>query len=321
MGKLVSGLEEEGTRLLTAAPGGAPAEGGREREGILAPAEAVGRREDSRAGVPAEAGVVQVVEGGLFDETALARAAAGVGAAIHLVGIIAEDRRRGQTFERVHVLATRRVVEACRAAGVRRFIHMSALGTRPQAESAYHRTKWTAESYVRESGLDWTIFRPSVIHGPDGEFMRLMRKLTCGYFPPVLPHFGDGLARLQPVSVRDVARCFAAALALPETIGQVYDLGGPEAMTWRELYRICRATIPGARTWKPVVGQPVVLAKLLAGTVMRLPLLPRSMRFNADQVQMALEDSTCDIGPVEQAFGIKLRGLREELREYAGRIG
>lgn len=198
---------------------------------------------------------------------------------------------------------------------------MSALGTRPQAVSEYHRTKWAAECCVRDSGLDWTIFRPSVIHGPDGEFMRLMRRLACGLLPPVMPHFGNGLARVQPVSVRDVAHCFVAALRVPETIGQTYELGGPEAMTWRELYRICRETIPGAQAWKPVIGQPVALAKLLAATVMKLPILPRSMRFNADQVQMSQEDSVCDIGPAERTFGIKLRDFRSELREYAARIG
>jgi NADH dehydrogenase len=273
---------------------------------------------------------VDAIHGDLFDEASLARAAQGAEAAIHLVGIIAERALAGQTFERIHVEGTRHVVDACKAAGVRRLVHMSALGTRSHAASAYHRTKWAAECLVRESGLDWTLFRPSVIHGPDGEFMRMMKTLMChatvpalGLIPaplPVVPYFGDGLARVQPVSVKDVAHCFVAALSMPETVGKTFDLGGPEAMTWKELYRACRELIPGAKAWKPMVSQPVWAAKLMARTVMKLPILPRMLRFNADQVTMSQEDSVCDIVPIEKTFGITLRDFRRELGDYAALI-
>jgi uncharacterized protein YbjT (DUF2867 family) len=272
----------------------------------------------------------EAVHGDLFDADALAEAASGAEACVHLVGIIQENRLRGQTFERVHLHGTQAVVEACKAAGVRRLAHMSALGTRPGAASEYHRTKWAAEVMVRDSGLDWTIFRPSIIHGPDGEFMRMMKLFACratvpvlGILPapfPVMPYFGDGQGRLQPVSVKDVAHCFVAALSKPETIGRTFDLGGPEAMTWKELYRVCRDTIPGALRWKPMVGQPVWAAKLMARTLMKLPLLPAMLRFNEDQVAMSQEDSTCDAGAVEQAFGIRLRDYRRELADYAALI-
>ncbi len=260
------------------------------------------------------------IGGELFDDEALGEAARGADAAIHLVGIIAEQPLKRQTFERINAEGTQRVVEACQEAGVRRLVHMSALGTRPGAACRYHQTKWTAEECVRSSGLDWTIFRPSVIHGPDGEFMRLMRRLACAPYMPLIPYFGDGQGRIQPVSVRDVARCFVGALSLPATIGQAFPLGGPEAITWKELYRICREKIPDAKAWKPVVGQPVPVAKLLAMTFMKLPILPRYMRFNVDQVQMSQEDSVCDVGPVEEMFGIQLRDFRRELGEYAARI-
>lgn len=270
------------------------------------------------------------VGGSMFDDAALAGAATGADAVIHLVGIIQERPMMGQTFERVHVEGTRRVVGAAKAAGVRRFVHMSALGTRQGAAAEYHRTKWQAEAIVRESGLDWTIFRPSIIHGHDGEFMQMMRTFVCdalvtsmGFIPvpfPVVPYFGRGDKRLQPVDVRDVAACFVGALLRPETAGKVFDLGGPEAVSWKELYRICRETIPGAKAWKPVVSTPVPVAKLLARTVMKLPVLPMALRFNVGQVQMSQEDSVCDIGPVEKAFGIKLRDFRTELKQYAAMI-
>jgi uncharacterized protein YbjT (DUF2867 family) len=272
----------------------------------------------------------ELVGGDLFNDEALAQAAKGAEAAVHIVGIINESPLRGQTFQRIHLEGTRRVVDACKAAGVQRYIHMSALGSRPNATSEYHRTKWAAENYVRESGLDWTIFRPSVIHGPDGEFVRMLKTFVTqwtvpmfGFLPtpfPVIPYFGRGENKLQPVDVRDVARCFVAALSMPQTIRQTYELGGPEAITWKELYQICRDTLPGAKKHKPIVGLPVWKAKMMAATVMKLPLLPQSLRFNKDQVQMSQEDSTCDISPVEKTFGIKLRDFRRELAAYAGMI-
>jgi NADH dehydrogenase len=137
---------------------------------------------------------------------------------------------------------------------------------------------------------------------------------------PVIPYFGDGLRKLQPVSVKDVAHCFVAALSKPETIGKIYELGGPEAMTWRQFYCVCKETIPGAKAWKPIVGGPASVAKLMAMTVMKLPLLPRDLRFDVGQVQMSQEDSVCDTAPVENTFGITMRDFREELREYAAMI-
>ncbi|MBI5765388.1 MAG: complex I NDUFA9 subunit family protein [Planctomycetes bacterium] len=275
-------------------------------------------------------GRVQSVVGGLSDERAVTTAMEGADAVIHIVGIIFEKPLAGQTFHRVHVEGTRRIVEAAKSAGVKRIVHMSALGARPNAPSEYHRTKALAEGIVRESGLDWTIFRPSIIHGHDGEFMRMMRVFVCdamvsslGFIPtpfPVIPYFGDGMNRLQPVSVKDVAHCFVAALSKPETIGRAFDLGGPEAVTWKELYRICRETIPGAKKWKPMVSQPVWAARLLASTVMKLPILPAMLRFNSGQVDMSQEDSVCDPAPVEKVFGIRLRDFRRELADYAALI-
>ena len=272
----------------------------------------------------------ETVFGDLFDDKALADAAEGAEAAIHVVGIIAENRLKKQTFERIHLEGTRRVLDACAAAGIKRYVHMSALGARPTAPSRYHRTKWAAENCVRDSDLDWTIFRPSIIHGPSGEFMRMMRTMMCdaavpafGFLPmpfPVIPYFGDGQHRLQPVSVKDVALCFAASLSMPETIGQAYELGGPEAMSWKALYRTCRELIPGAKMWKPMIGQPVAAAKLAAMTIMKLPILPPMLRFNVGQVHMSQEDLVCDAGSVERAFGIKLRDFREELAAYAAQI-
>jgi len=269
----------------------------------------------------------EAVGGSLYDRDAFAAVVQDSAAIIHLVGIIQERKFAGQTFERVHVEGTRRAIEASQRAGIRRFVHMSALGSRLNSPSEYGRTKWAAESAVRESGLDYTIFRPSIIHGPDGEFMQMMKTFVCdalvtsfGFLPapfPVIPYFGRGDKKLQPVDVRDVATCFVGALSRPETIGKSFDLGGPEALTWKQLYQTCKDLIPGAKKWKPIVGLPVWKARLMAKTLMKLPVLPMALRFNEGQVAMSQEDSVCDPRPVEAAFGITLRDFRTELSQYA----
>src|SRR5206468_414885 len=120
--------------------------------------------------------------------------------------IIMEKPSKGITFERIHFEGAKNVIDAAVRNGVRRFVHMSALGVRADAVSTYHRTKFAAEQYLRASGLDWTIFQPSLIHGPRGEFMRMEALWARGMLPPFLfmPYFGGGFmgwrgaGKLQP---------------------------------------------------------------------------------------------------------------------------
>jgi NADH dehydrogenase len=266
------------------------------------------------------------VVGSLADRKAIRDAAGRSQALIHLVGIILARPLTGQTFHRVHVQGAKNVVDAARGSGVRRLVHMSALGTRPDGVSKYHRTKWAAEEYVRKSGLDWTIFRPSLIHGPDGEFMRLMKQFMCGLVPPVIPYFGSGKAKVQPVYVKDVAECFVSALSRPETIGQIIPLGGPQAFTWIDLYNLCRTSMPCSRHWKPMVSMPAQAAKAVA--VLGRPLMAAAalipgfslLQFDRGQVQMAQEDSVCDHTIAERLCGIQMRSFQDELAAYADRI-
>ncbi len=263
---------------------------------------------------------IRHVQGDVFDTAALDRAATGCQAAIHLIGIIEEKRLHGQTFRRVHVEGTRLVVDACVRAGIGRYAHMSALGSRPDAISEYHQTKWVAEEIVRGSPLLWTIFRPNIIHGPEGEFMRMMKFFSTSKVRlPVMPYFGSGTALVQPVSVRDVAACFVKCLSMPETIGQVYELCGPERFTWKELYDVCAMAIAGHRRIK--VSLPVPVAKIVARIIMPItPSLLVPYKFNVGQVQMSQEDSICDHAQIEKTFQIKLRDFRTELSQYADQI-
>ncbi len=271
---------------------------------------------------PLESEAIVPVQGSVFNEQDLARCLEHADAAIHLVGIITESGGANQTFHRVHVEATRSVVKACEAAGVRRYVHMSALGTRPGEfeVSPYHQTKWQAEQAVRDSELDWTIFRPSLIHGPDGEFMQMMKYFaTPSLRQPVMPFFGEGRSRVQPVHVKDVARCFVRALESDDTIHGEYELGGSEVYTWSELYDVCARAIHGKP--RKTVSIPVPAAKFVARYLM--PLLPASLvpyKFDVGQVMMSQADSVCDTTPAEHSFDIKMRPFRTELIRYADQI-
>ena len=165
------------------------------------------------------------VPGDVTDPGSLPAALAGSEVLVHLVGIIRERPGHGVTFDRLHTDATRNVAAAARGSDIRRVIHMSALGTQSEARSRYHQTKWAAEQALRESGLDWTIFRPSVIFGPGDGFVSLLARLVRWF--PVVPVIGDGRNRFQPVAVGDVAESFARAVERPRTAGAVFEVGGP----------------------------------------------------------------------------------------------
>ncbi|VVM05416.1 NADH dehydrogenase,E; NADH dehydrogenase [Methylacidimicrobium cyclopophantes] len=176
------------------------------------------------------------VEGSPLDPNVCRRACQGVDAVVHLVGILTEQREA--TYREAHVQATRLLLTAAKENGVRRWLHMSALGARPYAPSRYHQTKWTAEELVRSSDLHWTIFRPSIIYGPDDHFLTVFRDLFSQplfrYFG-LLPLPGGGASPLQPIAVQDVVAAFTRALVLPETIRKEYVLCGPDRMSLAEI--------------------------------------------------------------------------------------
>jgi NADH dehydrogenase len=260
-------------------------------------------------------------KGSLFDDAVLDDALCGCDAAIHLVGIIMEKPSAGVTFERIHNQGTRRAIDAAKRAGVRRYLQMSALGTRPDAVADYHRTKYLAEQYVRGSGLDWTIFRPALIHGPGGEFIQMEAKWARKMAMPFLfmPYFGVGLFGLgrkrlvQPVFVGDVARAFVDALEEPNTIGEVYPLGGAQQMTWPAMHEVVAKTVVGHKRWTLPI--PTWYATLLT-KVVPAGLLP----FNRSQIQMAGEDNACDNGKVIADFGWTPAGFETSLKAYADQL-
>ncbi len=268
--------------------------------------------------LPGIGGDIREIRGELSDAATLDDGLRDCSAVIHLVGIIMENPGKGVTFQSVHIEGTRSIVEAARRAGIKRYIHMSALGTRAGARSVYHQTKWQAEELVRASGLDWTIIRPSMIHGPDGAFMKMEAKWVRKQSPPFLfmPYFGAGLlglggaGRLQPVYVKDVARAFVDAIGNIKTIGKTYELGGAEQMTWPEMHEAVARAVVGKK--RASMAIPVWYAKTLAAVVPG-SLLP----FNRDQVIMSQEDNTCDLGEFRKDFGWEPAGFESVLDEYA----
>lgn len=237
---------------------------------------------------------VEVVTGEVVQPDDCRRAAEGSSAAVHLVGIIRQTP--AATYEAVHVEGTRNVIEACRAHGVDRLVHMSAHGASPTSGAVYLRSKAVAQSLVAESGLRWTIFRPSVILGPDGEFTRLMVKLVSPRWRPV-PVLGSGDSILQPLGVDEVGNLVARAVRLPTAEGKTYGLGGPQAVTLNEfLDRLCVALF-GHRRVK--VHLPMALARPLVSVVEHLMRRPPVTR---EQLAMLGEARPVDVSQAMKDF-------------------
>ena len=256
----------------------------------------------------------EVHTGNILDRDGLDRGLTGVDAVIHLVGIIAEAGDK--TFQNAHTFATENVVAATKKAGIRRLVHMSALGTRANAASRYHQSKWAAEEIVRHSGLDWTIFRPSIIYGPDDAFVNLFARIAR--ISPVLPVIGQGRAKFQPVPVESVAACFVGALSVPGSIGKTFDVCGAETFELTEILYVI-LSVTGRRRLKLRI--PLVLARCQAALLEFV--FPRVFRkappLNRDQLIMLQEDNVGDAKPAIELFGIKPTSFREGIARYLRR--
>ncbi len=250
---------------------------------------------------------VEVVSGEVMSSETVARAAAGCEAAIHLIGIIREFPGRGITFERLHYEATVTVLEAARAAGVWRYLQMSALGARPAPADPYHVTNHRADEYVRLSGLAYTIFRPSVIYGAEDQSLNLFARQLRSF--PVYPVIGDGRYQMQPVPVWTVAQAFARALELPDTENRLYEVGGPEPLTFNEIIDTLAAVL-GRRAVK--IHLPVWTMRLAAGMFGRFAWFP----LTSGQLRMLLEGSTCDPTDFYRDLGLAPISFKEGLASY-----
>jgi uncharacterized protein YbjT (DUF2867 family) len=246
---------------------------------------------------------VSVVEADLRDNGTLTRLVEDAAAVINLVGIINETG--GATFAEAHVETTRNLVAACKAAAVRGYLQMSGLNADVAGPSRYLRTKAEAEAIVAASGLDWTIFQPSVIFGPDDSFLNLFARLSRRL--PVLALGSPGV-KFQPVYVGDVAACFAHALIDPATIGQRYPLCGPKVYTLLELVRYVGEVADAQR---PILTLGPSLSKLQA---VALECLPGKL-MSRDNLASMEKDSVCNC-PFPPVFGFAPTALEAVAPSY-----
>lgn len=268
-------------------------------------------RRRGRAGHLIMLPTIDVVEADVHDDATLARLVRGPDAVINLVGILQGSRGSpyGPEFARAHVELPQRIVAACAVAGVRRYLHMSALGADSQGPSMYQRSKGDGEARVRASGLDWTIFRPSVIFGPEDKFLNMFAQLARLF--PVLP-VGGTAVRFQPVWVGDVADAFCNALDKRATFGGTYELAGPRVYTLRELVEFAARASGHPR---PVIGMPGAAARMQAMLMELAPGEPLMSRDNLDSMKV---DNVASVQPFEPApeLGIRLTAMEAEAPSY-----
>jgi len=224
--------------------------------------------------------LLNVAQVRLNDAAALAALVAGHDAVVNLIAILHGSE---EDFHKAHVQWPMSLVRACRSAGVRRLVHVSALGAAGDSPSMYQRSKARGEAALLGSGLDVTVLRPSVIFGAGDRFLNTFARLQQVF--PVIPLAGSR-ARFQPVWVGDVAAALVACLRQGATIGQVYEACGPDVFTLRQLVRLagCYAGVAHGRG-RPVVGLPDALARIQAFFMELLPGDPLLSRDNLDAMK------------------------------------
>lgn len=242
----------------------------------------------------------------VYDEAKLSAAIKGSDAVINLVGILNERGDNGKGFHHAHVQLTRVLVSACKHAGVSRLIHMSALNA-GRGKSNYLRSKGEAEDVVKISGLDWTIFQPSVIFGPgDGLFGRFSVLLQLA---PILP-LARPDAKFAPVFIGDVVEAFVRCLKDSSSFGRTYELYGPDVFRLIDLVRMTARQI---NSRCKVVGLPDPLGRLQAMVFDWIPGKP----FSSDNYRSLLTDSVGAVDGLHQ-LAIKPTTVRLMLPEILG---
>lgn len=227
-----------------------------------------------------EVGQIAIAHGDITDPESYRAELDGAYAVINLVGILAESGR--QTFPAIHAQAPEKLAQCASEAGVERMLHMSALGVDKAKTSKYAKTKLMGEKAVKAAFPEATIFRPSVIFGPEDHFYNQFASMSR--FSPMLPLIGGGHTKFQPVYVGDVADAFLTALKRSDTSSHIYELGGPEVMSFRQVLDSIRRYT----NRKPcLVRIPSAMASLGATFTQLLPRPP----LTRDQVELLKYDN------------------------------
>ena len=246
-----------------------------------------------------------IVSGDIDDEDAIGQVAAASDALIYNIGILREFPQRGITFDGLQERAAKRTMDAAVAAGVRRYLLMSANGVEA-GQTPYQRSKLGAERYLQGLDLEWTIFRPSVLFGDPRGRMEFATQLAAEIIDSPLPAplfhkgllpFGAGRFTMSPVHVADVAAAFVAALQQPDTIGKTLHLGGPESISWREILTRLAAARGRSKLMLPAPALGVMAAAALLERFESFPI-------TRDQIRMLLDGNACPPDDLE-SLGIQ----------------
>ena len=208
-------------------------------------------------------------------------------AVIHLVGLSPLFKPK-IPYHKIHVEGTENVIEACQEAGISRYIHMSALGADPNADTEYLKTKGEAQTLVENSGLEWTIFRPSVIFGEGGHFLNFTESLLTP-FVTALP--GGGKNKFQPIYVEDIGDLFVETIEDDHHIGEAYNLGGPDVLSMKQIAKLIEKSKGRSLKVLPVPMPFVKIAMTLSEEL--------GLKFGRDQYRSLKKDNITDENNVE----------------------
>lgn len=258
------------------------------------------------------------VSGEVSQPEAIRNLLSGCDAAIYNVGILRENRSQGITFQALQLDGAKRVIDLALELEVKRFILTSANGAKPDG-TAYQRTKYLAEQYLKTTELEWTIFRPSVMFGdPRGQrefctdlYQQIVRAPLPAplFYEGVLP-VNAGAFALSPVHVRDVATVYVKSLTMPETVHQTFALCGPEPLEWKTIIQTIAQASGAHNKW--TLPAPAFVVKMWAALLEQFPFFP----VTRDQITMLLEGNTCDDFALSDVFGVVPTPFNEETLSY-----
>lgn len=268
---------------------------------------------DPERGVNPWAGRAELLQAFAGDPTSLGRAFARAEVVVHAIQFPnhpVEDASKGRTYLEVDGKGTAVAARVARSMGVRRFVYLSGAGAGQDRPQPWFRAKDMAESAIRETGMEYVFVRPSWIYGKGDRSMS--RFVTfCRYFP-VVPVIGNGRTPVQPIYVKDVAQCVAAAVGREDAKDSAFDLGGPERLTMDEIIRAVQKVL-GKR--RPLLHQPAGLMKLLARPMAVFP----NPILSPGAVDFILQEVDLDPKPAAEFFGFAFRSLEDGLRDYLPR--
>ena len=226
---------------------------------------------------------------------------------INLVGIIREFPKKGVTFQNLHIKAVANLINITKNSNITKIIHMSANGAQENAVTNYHKTKFQGQQLVVNSGITYTIFQPSVIYGPNDEFINMLSKVMSK--TPIFSYFGNGKQLLQPTSVEEVAEIFVKSIKNQKTDNQIFTVCGNKILTYKEILQLILKIKNSKKLLIPV---PIFLVKIAIRLFGKLDSFP----LTKDQFHMLLEGNICNNRQIFKILNIRDINIEEKLREY-----